>query len=71
MAFCPYGLLIGWLALYTRISAPINRALIAAASSGVVPPNARVLQRRWDSIIAIRAALQGSAVFALCLTLIS
>ena len=66
-----FGLLVVWLVLYTRISAPINKQLTAAAGNGVVPPNARVLQRKWDSVIYARAALQGVAVFALCLALIN
>ena len=33
-----------WLLLYTRVSAPINRQLTAAADSGQVLPHVRVLQ---------------------------
>jgi hypothetical protein len=54
-------LLLIWLALYTRISAPINRELSAAAKVGDTPPNARVLQEKWDRIINTRAVLQGLA----------
>jgi hypothetical protein len=62
-------LLLIWLALYTRISAPINRELTAAAKVGDTPLNARVLQGKWDRIINARAVLQGLALVALCLTL--
>jgi hypothetical protein len=62
-------LLLIWLALYTRISAPINRELSAAAKVGDTPPNARVLQEKWDRIINTRAVLQGLALVTLCLAL--
>ena len=64
------GLLLAWLALYLRVSAPINRQLTAAAEAGDVPANVRVLQRNWDRIITTRAVLQGLAVAALCVTLL-
>ncbi len=63
-------LLLVWLVLYLRVSAPINRQLTAAADADQVPPNARVLQRDWDRIITARAALQGLAVAALCVMLV-
>ncbi len=62
-------LLLIWLALYTRISAPINRQLTEAAESGQPLPNGRALQAKWDSIINARAILQGLAVTALCAVL--
>jgi hypothetical protein len=61
--------LSAWIVMYLRVSAPINRELIAAAESGEVPPNVRVLQGNWDRIITTRAVLQGLAVGSLCLTL--
>jgi hypothetical protein len=64
-------LLLVWLLLYTRVSAPINRQLTAAADSGQVLTNVRVLQAKWDGIITARAILQGVALAALCLTLIA
>ena len=63
-------LLLAWIVLYVRVSAPINRQLTAAANSGRVPPNARALQGSWDRIIGARAILQGLAVVALCLALV-
>jgi hypothetical protein len=63
--------LLVWLALYARVSAPINRQLTAAADAGQALPNVRVLQARWDSIIGARAALQGVAVAALCVVLVT
>jgi hypothetical protein len=69
MALVAFALLLAWLALYVRVSAPINRQLTAATKSGEAPPNARVLQHGWDRIINARALLQGVAVAALCLTL--
>jgi hypothetical protein len=64
-------LLLVWLLLYTRVSAPINRQLTAAADSGQVLTNVRVLQANWDRIINARAILQGLALAALCITLIA
>jgi hypothetical protein len=63
------GVLLVWLVLYVRVSAPINRQLTTAAKTGEVPPNARVLQRNWDRIITARAVLQGLATAAACLAL--
>jgi hypothetical protein len=56
------AVLLVWLLLYTRVAAPINRQLTAAARVHVTPPTARALQQRWDSIIVIRAGLQGIAL---------
>ena len=61
--------LVVWLVIYVRISAPVNRTLTADAASGHVPPDARSLQRRWDSVITTRALLQAVAVAALCAAL--
>ncbi len=62
-------LLLIWLVLYTRVSAPVNRRLTAAAEAGQPLPNGRALQAKWDSIINARAILQGLAVAALCAVL--
>jgi hypothetical protein len=62
-------LLLAWLVLFNRISLPINKAFIEAAEAGGVPPAARQLQQRWDSIINLRATLQGTALLGFCLTL--
>ena len=61
--------LLTWLALFNRISLPINKELIAATETGEIPPNLRDLQRRWDSIVVLRATLQGIALLAVCLVL--
>ena len=63
-------LLLVWLVLYTRVSAPINRQLTMAADSGQVLPNGRALQANWDRVIDARAVLQGLAVTGLCLVLV-
>ena len=62
-------LLLVWLVLYARVSAPINRQLTAAADAGHALPNGRALQAKWDRIIGTRAMLQGLAVAALCVVL--
>ena len=63
--------LLGWLGLYLRIAAPINRRMIKAAHDHETPADIRAMQTRWDSIITTRAALQGSAMALLIATLIS
>ena len=63
------ALLLAWLVLYTRISAPINRQLTAASRSHEVPSNARALQDNWDRVSDARAVIQGLAVTGLCLSL--
>jgi len=63
-------MLLIWLGLYTRISAPINRQLTAASDAGQALPNGRALQAQWDRIIDVRAMLQGLAVAALCMAMV-
>lgn len=62
--------LLAWLAIYLRISAPINTKLRAAAASHSVPADTRNLQQRWDSVIWPRAILQTIALAGL-LTIIA
>jgi Domain of unknown function (DUF1772) len=64
-------LLLIWLVVYLRISAPINRQLTAAALDHETPSNARALQANWDRVIDARAILQGLAVAGLCLSLMA
>jgi hypothetical protein len=59
--------LASWLIIYGRISA----RLTAASQRGELPPNARLLQQRWDSVITARSGLQMLAILALCTVLIS
>ncbi|RFA07530.1 DUF1772 domain-containing protein [Subtercola boreus] len=65
-----FVLLVIWLVLYTRVSAPINRILTAAADRGETLSNTRALQAGWDRIIVLRASLQGLALLALAIALI-
>jgi hypothetical protein len=55
-------LLVVWVPLYLRTSAPINRRLTAAADTHEIPADARTWQRDWgwdwDRIIVPRAVLQ-------------
>jgi hypothetical protein len=57
--------LLAWLAIYTRVSAPINKRLRTAAASHIVPADTRSLQQHWDSVIYTRAALQALALAGL------
>jgi uncharacterized membrane protein len=69
LAGAALALLLVWLVVYLRVSAPINRQLTAAAEAGDVPANARALQASWDRVINARAVLQGLALCALCVAL--
>jgi len=60
-----------WLVIYSRISAPINARLTAAAISGETPLDTRLLQQRWDGVITARSALQLLTMLSLCLLLIA
>jgi Domain of unknown function (DUF1772) len=71
LAATALALLLVWLVLYLRVSAPINRQLTAATQARDVPTNARALQANWDRVINARATLQGLAVCALCLALMT
>ena len=66
-----FVLLVVWVLLYLRISAPINRRFTAAADARETPAEARTWQRDWDRVIVPRAVLQGVAVLALGVSLIS
>jgi hypothetical protein len=63
-------LLVIWLVVYTRVSAPINRQMTASAESGHELTNGRALQTKWDAVIGARAVLQGLAVAALGVALL-
>lgn len=63
-------LLVVWLVLYVRISAPVNRRLTAAADRGETPADTRALQAGWDRIIVLRAALQGAALLGVAAALV-
>jgi hypothetical protein len=65
------ALLLIWLVVYVRVSAPINKQLTAAAEAHDVPANARALQANWDRVINARAVLQGLAICALCVALMT
>lgn len=62
--------LLAWLAFYVRVAKPINTRQTAAAQSGIIPPDARALQDKWDSILKYRVALQFIALAGLCVALI-
>jgi hypothetical protein len=64
------GLLVVWLVIYLRVSAPINRELVAAVDQSDISVDVRALQESWDVVITVRAALQGLAVAALCVALL-
>ena len=63
--------LLGWLGLYLRIAAPINRRMTKAARDHQTPADIRAMQKRWDSIITTRASLQASAMALLIAALLT
>ena len=63
--------LLAWLAVYLRVSAPVNRTLIRAAADAEPAVDARALQRRWNSVIGVRVALQGVALALLLALLVA
>lgn len=63
--------LVGWLVLYLRVAAPVNREFARAALADQTPTNARALQQSWESVIVARVGLQAAALLALCITLIA
>jgi Domain of unknown function (DUF1772) len=65
------GLLVVWLLIYLRVSAPINHRLTAAIGQSDPAINPRELQHNWDRAITLRAVLQGLAVTALCTALLT
>ena len=71
LAGAAFVALLGWLGLYLRIAAPINHRMTTAARDHQTPTDIRAIQKRWDSIITTRAALQGTAMALLIATLIS
>jgi len=64
-------LLVVWVLVYLRVSAPINRRFTAAADAHETPADVRAWQRDWDRVIVPRAVLQGLAVLALGASLIA
>ncbi len=63
--------LLVWLAVYRKVSAPVNTLLTTAATHHHTAPGARHLQDTWDRVIGYRALLQGIALAALCVALAS
>ncbi|HEY1590679.1 MAG TPA: hypothetical protein VGF81_02730 [Solirubrobacteraceae bacterium] len=70
LAGIAFAALLAWLGLYLRIAAPINRRMTAAAREHRTPVDIRAMQKRWDSIITARAALQGGALALLIAALV-
>ncbi len=73
--YLPWALLavaaqVLWIVIYRRVAAPVNAALTRHASAGSLPPDARALQARWESVIVVRMLLMGFAVLALAAALV-
>ena len=63
--------LLAWLAIYLRISAPVNKRLRAAAANHTVPADTKALQHDWDRVIWLRAALQAIALAGLLAVIVA
>jgi hypothetical protein len=61
--------LVIFIAIYNRVSKPVNTALTVGALADRVPADVRQLQARWDSVINARVTLQTFALAALCVAL--
>ena len=59
-----------FIVVYRSVAAPVNAELTRHARAGSVPPDARALQARWDSVIVARVFLNGVAVVALAAALV-
>ena len=59
-----------WIVVYRSVAAPVNAELTRHARAGSVPPDARALQARWDSVIVVRVLLMGFAVIAIAAALV-
>ncbi|MGI4821178.1 MAG: hypothetical protein ACRYFV_08190 [Janthinobacterium lividum] len=57
--------LLTQLTAYLRVAQAVNRAQTAAAQQDIIPPDARALQTRWDSVIVLRAGALTLAMLAL------
>lgn len=57
--------LLTQLAAYVLVNQLVNKRQTAAALQNQTPPDARALQRRWDSVIGLRAGALTVAVAAL------
>jgi hypothetical protein len=64
------GAQIVWIVVYRTVAAPVNAELTRHARAGTVPPNARALQARWDSVIVPRVVLMGLALVAISSALV-
>jgi hypothetical protein len=62
--------LLAWIAVYLKVSGPINRKLTAAAVAGRALPDASALQRRWDRAVPARLGLNVVAIVAGCIALV-
>ncbi|MFG6503960.1 DUF1772 domain-containing protein [Microbacterium sp. P05] len=71
LAGLAFVLLVAWMVVYVRISAPINRTFTVAAAADETLANAHALQAGWDRVIVLRAFLQGIALLALGACLIA
>jgi hypothetical protein len=58
--------LVGWLVVFNKVPAPINRRLAAAASGQGALPEARSLQRKSDGVLGTLVSLQLVGLVALC-----
>lgn len=61
--------LLLWVLVFLRVSAPINRVFIRAATDGRIPADVRRLQGRWDRVLYVRLCLHTLMLASLCTAL--
>ena len=69
--FASLSMLILFVAIYNRLSKPINRLQSEAAKTGGSLDNARELQASWDRSVKIRTPLLVVSLLAQCLALLA
>ncbi len=65
LALLSLSALLTHLVIYLAFAKPVNNILVEAVKSGRLADNARDLQRRWDRVINLRAALLLIAIICL------
>jgi hypothetical protein len=68
--FASLALLILFVAIYNRLSKPINRLQTEVAKTGGRLDNARELQASWDRSVMIRTPLLVASLLAQCVALL-
>jgi hypothetical protein len=58
-----------WLAIYFKVSKPLNAKMADAARTGTAPSDGSGWQARWEAVLLPRSLLMGLALLALLLAI--